>query len=62
MSLLERDRTALVVVDVQEAFRSYSSFAQVASQSAKLVQGARLLERPSDRERAVFQGPWPYRA
>ena len=29
MSLLERDRTALVVVDVQEAFRPYSSFAQV---------------------------------
>ena len=30
MSLLERDRTALVVVDVQEGFRPYSSFAGVA--------------------------------
>lgn len=46
MSLLARDRTALVVVDVQEAFRPYASFAQVAAQCAKLVQGARLLDLP----------------
>lgn len=46
MSLLERERTALVVVDVQEAFRPYASFAQVAAACAKLVQGARILELP----------------
>jgi len=47
MSLLTRDRTALVVVDVQEAFRAYASFAQVAAQCAKLLQGARILELPA---------------
>jgi nicotinamidase-related amidase len=46
VSLLERERTALVVVDVQEAFRPYASFTQVAAQCAKLVQGARILELP----------------
>jgi nicotinamidase-related amidase len=46
MSLLERRRAALVVVDVQEAFRPYASFAQVAAGCAKLVQGARLLDVP----------------
>jgi nicotinamidase-related amidase len=46
MSLLERERAALVVVDVQEAFRPYASFAQVAEQSAKLLQGARILGLP----------------
>ncbi len=46
MSLLSRERTALVVVDVQEAFRPYPSFALVAAQCAKLVQGARLLDLP----------------
>jgi nicotinamidase-related amidase len=46
MSLLARDRTALVVVDVQEAFRPYASFAGVAGACAKLVQGARVLELP----------------
>jgi nicotinamidase-related amidase len=44
MGLLERDRTALVVVDVQEGFRSYASFAGVAGACAKLVQAARMLE------------------
>lgn len=44
MSLLERKRAALVVVDVQEAFRPYSSFAHVAAQCAKLVEGARILD------------------
>lgn len=44
MSLLERERAALVVVDVQEAFRPYPSFAQVAAQCAKLVEGARILD------------------
>ncbi len=47
MSLLDRDRTALVVVDVQEGFRSYGSFAGVADAARKLVQAARILELPS---------------
>jgi nicotinamidase-related amidase len=46
MSLLSRERAALVVVDVQEAFRSYASFAGVAESCAKLVQGARILGLP----------------
>ncbi|MFI5008863.1 MAG: isochorismatase family protein [Solirubrobacterales bacterium] len=46
MSLLSRPRAALVVVDVQEAFRGYASFAPVASACAKLVQAARILELP----------------
>ena len=47
MSLLVRDRAALVVVDVQEAFRPYASFAGVAESCAKLLQGARILGLPS---------------
>ncbi len=47
MSLLDRDRTALVVVDVQEGFRSYDSFDGVADAARKLVQAARILELPS---------------
>jgi nicotinamidase-related amidase len=43
VSLLERGRAALVVVDVQEGFRPYASFAQVAAGAAKLVQAARIL-------------------
>jgi nicotinamidase-related amidase len=46
MSLLERERAALVVVDVQEGFRSYTTFDAVAGACAKLVQGARILEVP----------------
>ena len=46
MSLLNRDRAALVVVDVQEGFRPYESFAGVASACAKLVQAARILDEP----------------
>ncbi len=46
MSLLARDRTALVVVDVQEGFRSYTSFAAVAGACAKLLQSARILDLP----------------
>jgi nicotinamidase-related amidase len=46
MSLLNRDRVALVVVDVQEGFRPYESFAGVASACAKLVQAARILDVP----------------
>ena len=47
MSLLERGRAALVVVDVQEAFRPYAAFARVADASAKLLQAARILEVPA---------------
>ena len=46
MSLLERTRTKLIVIDVQEAFRPYPSFARVAAAVATLVQAARILELP----------------
>jgi nicotinamidase-related amidase len=46
MSLLERDRSVLVVVDVQEGFRSYASFDAVVQACSKLVLGARILEVP----------------
>lgn len=46
MSLLERDRSALVVVDVQVGFRSYASFDAVVQACSKLVLGARILEVP----------------
>jgi nicotinamidase-related amidase len=46
MSLLNRDRAALVVVDVQEGFRPYESFAGVAAACGKLVRAARILEVP----------------
>jgi nicotinamidase-related amidase len=44
MALLARERAALVVVDVQEGFRSYPSFADVAAACAKLVQASRILQ------------------
>jgi nicotinamidase-related amidase len=47
MGLLERDRAALVVIDVQESVRPYAVFADVASACAKLVQAARLLGVPA---------------
>ena len=47
MSLLSRDRAALVVVDVQEGFRPYSAFEPVAAACAKLLEAARILEVPS---------------
>jgi nicotinamidase-related amidase len=47
MSLLSREHAALVVVDVQEAFRGYASFNGVASSCAKLVEGARILGLPA---------------
>ncbi len=47
MSLLDRNRTALVVVDVQEGFRPYGSFAGVAEASRKLVEAARILNVPT---------------
>jgi nicotinamidase-related amidase len=47
VSLLVRDRVTLVVVDVQEAFRSYPSFAGVAQSCARLLQAARILDVPA---------------
>ena len=46
MGLLSRQRAALVVVDVQEGFRSYASFEDVARACATLVEGSRILEVP----------------
>ncbi len=46
MSLLERERAVLVVIDVQEGFRSYDCFAGVAQACSTLVQGARILDVP----------------
>jgi nicotinamidase-related amidase len=47
MSLLERERAALVVVDVQEAFRPYASFARVAHACGKLIEAARIMALPA---------------
>jgi nicotinamidase-related amidase len=47
MGLLSRQRATLIVVDVQEGFRSYDSFAGVAAACAKLLEGARLLGVPA---------------
>jgi nicotinamidase-related amidase len=47
VSLLSRKRAALVVVDVQEAFRPYAAFGGVADACAKLVAAARILELPT---------------
>lgn len=44
--LFERDRAALVVVDVQEGFRSYATFGDVAAGCARLVAGATILGIP----------------
>jgi nicotinamidase-related amidase len=47
MGLLSRQRATLIVVDVQEGFRSYGSFAGVAAACAKLLEGARVLGVPA---------------
>jgi nicotinamidase-related amidase len=47
MSLLSRERAALIVVDVQEAFRPYEAFAGVADSACKLLQAARILAVPA---------------
>jgi nicotinamidase-related amidase len=46
VSLLSREESVLVVVDVQEGFRPYASFAGVAEACKKLLQGARILQVP----------------
>jgi nicotinamidase-related amidase len=43
MGLLTRDRTALIVVDVQQGFRPYASFEVVAGACATLLEAARIL-------------------
>lgn len=43
---MRADRAALVVVDVQEGFRSYACFAPVAAACGRLVEGARILGVP----------------
>src|SRR5262249_8802429 len=47
MGLLARERATLVVVDVQEGFRGYETFASVASACGKLLSAARILELPA---------------
>jgi nicotinamidase-related amidase len=47
MALLDRDRAALLVVDVQEGFRPYASFAAVAESCRRLLAGARILQMPA---------------
>ena len=47
MSLLQRDRVAVLVVDVQEGFRPYAAFERVAASAAKLLQAARILGVPA---------------
>jgi nicotinamidase-related amidase len=47
MRLLERRHAALLVIDVQEAFRGYATFAAVAEACSKLVRAARILELPT---------------
>jgi nicotinamidase-related amidase len=44
--MFERDRAALVVVDVQEGFRSYATFAEVARACGRMVAGAGILGVP----------------
>jgi nicotinamidase-related amidase len=47
MGLLFRNRTTLIVVDVQEGFRSYETFKEVAASCAKLLEGARIMGVPA---------------
>jgi nicotinamidase-related amidase len=44
--LFRRDQTALVVVDVQDGFRSYDTFTAVATACGRLVEGAGILGVP----------------
>jgi nicotinamidase-related amidase len=46
MTLLSRDRAALVVIDVQQGFSSYESFDAVAAACGKLLAAARVLDLP----------------
>lgn len=44
--MLDRNRAVVVVIDVQEGFRSYSCFEKVAAACGRLVAGARVLDVP----------------
>jgi len=44
--VLDRDRAALVLIDVQEAFRKYTGFDEVARACGRLLAGARILGVP----------------
>ena len=46
MSLLSRERAAVLVVDVQEGFRSYETFEAMAAACRRLVEGAHILGVP----------------
>jgi nicotinamidase-related amidase len=46
MSLLSRERAALVVIDVQQGFSSYDGFEAAAAACGKLLTAARLLGLP----------------
>lgn len=46
MALLERDRAALLLVDVQEGFRPYDVFSSVVNGCKKLVEAVRVLDVP----------------
>jgi nicotinamidase-related amidase len=45
-TMFERDRAALVVIDVQDGFRSYDTFDDIARQCGRLVEGATALGVP----------------
>ena len=62
MALLQRDRAALVVVDVQEGFRPYDSFAGVAAAVRQAARRRAHPRRAGARLRAVPQRPRPLRA
>ena len=44
--LFDRRSTALVVIDVQDGFRSYDTFDAVAAACGRLVEGAKILDVP----------------
>jgi nicotinamidase-related amidase len=44
--VLDRDRAALVLIDVQEAFRKYAGFDEVARACGRMLEGARILGVP----------------
>ncbi len=47
MGLLSRHRAMLIVVDVQEGFRGYETFEQVAAACSTLLQAARIMDVPA---------------
>jgi nicotinamidase-related amidase len=59
MSLLSRENTMLIVVDVQEAFRRYAAFLDVAGACSKLLQAARILGIPALASEQYPQGLGP---